>query len=115
MRESRGWAPKAVSRLNATLRCAGLSTLILVTVAAIPLTLSVSIWGVVMNARSVAIIGLAGTAVVTMTMAAIGWSSIRALAESEHARVELRIANERLRQQNTELQARELAVEEGLE
>ena len=100
--------------------------MLLATLIAIALTLGVATWGVVTNRNSAAIVGLTAAAAAAVAMAfgarasireAAGTSEVldRTLAEAKRARDELLITNERLQRRNAELQALELAVEEGFD
>ena len=87
-------------------RTAGTRDLLLVKLIAIAATLAVAAYGVETGRRSVAIAGLAATALVALVMA------LRA-CRSERARQELHLANERLRRTIAELDAFRLAVAQG--
>lgn len=124
------WRPR-VPRLaclpsSTLLRPAGLPAVLLATLIAVGLTLGVATWGVVTSRNSAAIAGLTAAAAAAVAMAlgarasireAAGTSEVldRTLAEAKRARAELLITNERLQRRNAELQALELAVEEGFD
>jgi hypothetical protein len=103
---------------------AGAHAPLLVTLIAFALTLAVTAYGVEAGRTSIAMVGLAVGAVVAAAMAASAWRSIRtgkracdvldrALGESERARDELGVANERLRRSLADLRALQLAVVQG--
>jgi hypothetical protein len=97
-----------------------------VTLVSIVSPLAVAIYGVETDRKSVAIVGLAFTALVAVVMAVKARAAIRAeirsrevcdraLAKSERAREELRLADERLQRRNADLQAFQLAVVQGFD
>lgn len=101
-------------------------SLLPVALASIVSALAVAIYGVETGRKSVAMVGLAFTAFVAVVMAVRARTAIRAeirsrevcdraLAKSEHARGELRLANERLQRRNADLQAFQLAVVQGFD
>jgi hypothetical protein len=85
---------------------AGTRELLLVKLIASAATLALAAYGVETERKSVAIVGLAATALVAVVMA------LRA-RRSERARQELHLANERLRRRIAELDAFRLAVVQG--
>jgi flagellar biosynthesis/type III secretory pathway M-ring protein FliF/YscJ len=97
-----------------------------VTLVSIFSALAVAIYGVETGRNSVAMVGLAFTALVAVVMAVKARTAIRAeirsreacdraLAKSERAREELRLATERLQRRNGDLQAFQLAVVQGFD
>ena len=102
----------------------GFHAILLLTLTAVSVTLSVAVYGFATDRRNVAIVGAAATAAIAVAMAFRAAESIRAvrrsslllddaLAESERARNELNFANERLQRKNAELQVLRLAVAQG--
>src|SRR6266536_12869 len=79
---------------------------LLVKLIAIAVTLAVAAYGVETERKSVAIVGLAATALVALVMAL-------SARRSERARQELHRANERLRRRIAELDAFQVAVVQG--
>ena len=96
-------APPPVERAALS---AGTRALLLVTLNAIAVTLAVAAYGVVMERKSVAIVGLAATALVAVVMTL----SARHFAR---AREELDLTNARLQRRNAELSAFHLGVVHG--
>jgi hypothetical protein len=97
-----------------------------VALVSIASALALAVYGVETGRKSVAILGLALTALVAVVMAVRARTAIRAeirsrevcdraLAKSEHAREELCLANERLQGRNADLQAFQLAVVQGFD
>jgi hypothetical protein len=97
-----------------------------VALIAIALTLAVATYGVETDRKSVAMVGLAATALVAVAMGVSARKSIRTgerfcevldrdLAKSERARDELHFANERLHRRNADLRALQLAVVQGFD
>jgi hypothetical protein len=118
-------ALESVRAVRAT-RSPKLHALLLATLIAIGPTLALAAYGVETDQKSIAIVGLAATTLVAVTASAGARRSIRteerssealvqALADSERARNELHLANERLQRKNAELEALELAVREAFE
>jgi hypothetical protein len=97
----------------------------LATPAAIALALGVVTYGVVTNRSNVGMVGLAAACLTAVVMAVSACRSLRtaqrscellhrALTESERARDELHVANQRLRRRNADLRASQRAVVQGL-
>ena len=84
----------------------GSTAVVPVTTIAMTLALGVATYGVETDRKSVAMIGLTATAGVAAAIAVSARKSIR-------AQNELHVANEELRQRNADLQAFQLALEQG--
>ncbi len=101
-------------RFNASLRTRGAAhptgspAVLLVTTIAMALALGVAMYGVETDRKSVAMIGLTATAGVAAAIAVSARKSIR-------AQNELHVANEELRQRSADLQAFQLALEQGFD
>jgi hypothetical protein len=104
----------------------GPRALLLGTLTAIGVALAGATYGVESDQDSVATVCLAAAAVLAIAMGVITQTTIwagrrtcdaldRALSRSESAREELRVANERLQRRNAQLQAVQLAVEDGFD
>ena len=104
----------------------GPHSLLSVTLASYFVAIAVAIYGVEMGQKSVAMVGLAFTALIAVVMAVRACTAVRAevrsrdvceraLAKSERACEELHLANERLQRRNAELQTFQLAVVQGFD
>ena len=97
---------------------------LLVTLGAITLTLGVTAYGLAGDRRNVALIGVAASVAIAVSMVGRARDSLRTaelsselldsvLVESERARDELHLANTRLQKTNAELRTLQLAVAQG--
>jgi hypothetical protein len=104
----------------------GHRALLLGTLTAIGVALAGASYGVESDQESVAMLCLAAAAVLAVAMGIMAQTSIwagrrtcealdRALYRSERSREQLRVANERLQRRNAQLQALQLAVEDGFD
>ena len=102
----------------------GSSAALLVTLAAIALTLGVTTYGLMTDRREVALIAVLASVTIAVAMVIRARDSLRsaelsserldsALTESERKRAELDVANARLQQTNASLQTIHLAVRQG--
>ena len=105
-------------------RVDGLRVVLPVAFVAIASTLGVAVDGLITDRAGVTIVGLATSITIAVTMGVRARDSIRmaersselldsALAESERARDELRIANEKLQRTNASLRTLHIAVAQG--
>ncbi|MEJ7569221.1 MAG: hypothetical protein WKF41_13255 [Gaiellaceae bacterium] len=105
---------------------AGSRAVLLVTLVAIGNTLGVATYGLVTDRGSVAMVGLAASVAIAVAMALRARDSIgtaersselldRALAESEHARDQLHLANEKLQRTNASLRTLQVVVAQGFD
>lgn len=107
-----GGAPTVTSIASARARGAahptGSHTVSLVTTIAIALGLGVATYGVETDRKTVAMIGLAATALIAAAMSMSASRSIR-------ARTEIHVANEALQRRNANLHAFQLAIVRGFD